>query len=85
VRSAQFDPDQAPLRPAGLASGSCGYRIDPEDAMSVQQTLLACGGIFLLSFFAIWALWFIERWRGNSAPKIDKLTGEIVKRGRPRA
>jgi hypothetical protein len=49
------------------------------------QAALSSGAIFLLAFFAIWALWFIERWRGNSAPKIDKLTGEIVKRGRSRA
>jgi hypothetical protein len=42
-----------------------------EDAMttSVEQAFLFCGGIFLLSFLAIWAFWFVERWRGDNAPK----------------
>jgi hypothetical protein len=34
------------------------------------STLLACGGIFALSFGAIWAFWFVERLRGASAPKL---------------
>lgn len=50
--------------------------------MSVLQTLLSCGLIFLLSFLAIWAFWFIEQWRGDSAPKVAELTSDIVKRGR---
>jgi hypothetical protein len=37
---------------------------------SVVPTFLACGGIFVLSFVTIWALWFVERWRGTSAPHI---------------
>jgi hypothetical protein len=42
-----------------------------EDAMtaSVEQAFLSCGGIFFLSFLAIWAFWFVERWRGDNAPK----------------
>ena len=34
------------------------------------STLLACGGIFILSFLAIWAFWFVDRLRGASAPKL---------------
>lgn len=53
--------------------------------MSVAlQAAVASGAIFLLAFLSIWAFWFIERWRGNAAPKIDELTGDIVKRGRSR-
>ncbi len=33
------------------------------------QAFLLCAGVFLLSFFAIWAFWFVERLRGDSAPK----------------
>jgi hypothetical protein len=36
---------------------------------NVEQAFLLCGGAFLLSFFAIWAFWFVERLRGDSAPK----------------
>jgi hypothetical protein len=36
-------------------------------ATTFVQTLLACGGIFLLAFFMIWAFWFVERLRGGSA------------------
>lgn len=35
---------------------------------SFVQTFLACGGIFVLSFVAIGAFWFLERMRGASAP-----------------
>lgn len=38
---------------------------------SVASTFAACGGIFVLSFVAIWALWFVERWRGASAPHVS--------------
>ncbi|MCR6734546.1 MAG: hypothetical protein NVV83_10890 [Afipia sp.] len=47
--------------------------------MSVQQTLLSCGAIFLLSFFAIWAFWFVERLRGDSAPKVAVLARDLLK------
>jgi hypothetical protein len=36
------------------------------------QTFLACGGMFLLAFFMIWAFWFVERLRGTSAPQLQK-------------
>ena len=36
-------------------------------AIGFAPTFLACGGIFLLSFFMIWAFWFVERLRGASA------------------
>ncbi|EKS39692.1 MULTISPECIES: hypothetical protein [Afipia] len=49
------------------------------------QAALSCAAIFILAFATIWAFWFVERWRGDSAPNIDKLTGDIVKRGRSRA
>jgi uncharacterized membrane protein len=39
---------------------------------SFAPTFLACGGIFFLSFFAIWAFWFVERWRGANAPQIAR-------------
>jgi len=32
------------------------------------QTFLACGGMFLLAFFMIWAFWFVERSRGARPP-----------------
>jgi hypothetical protein len=43
-----------------------------EDAMVTDpaQAFLACGGMFLLSFFMIWAFWFAERLRGTSAPQL---------------
>jgi hypothetical protein len=38
--------------------------------MSVNaQAFLLCGEVFLLSFVAIWAFWFVEKLRGNRAPK----------------
>jgi len=37
---------------------------------SFASTFLACGGIFVLSFVAIWAFWFAERLRGASAPHV---------------
>jgi uncharacterized membrane protein len=62
----------------------CEFRSAPEDAMSTsfQQAFLLCGAIFLLSFFAIWAFWFIERLRGDSAPKVAELARDILKRSR---
>jgi hypothetical protein len=38
--------------------------------MDFSPTFLACGGIFALSFVAIWAFWFVERLRGASAPHL---------------
>ena len=37
---------------------------------SFASTFLACGGIFALSFVAIWAFWYVERLRGASAPHL---------------
>jgi hypothetical protein len=37
---------------------------------TVGTTVLACFGIFLLPFVAIWAFWFVERLRGASAPHV---------------
>ena len=37
---------------------------------SYASTFLACGGIFVLSFVAIWAFWYVERLRGASAPHL---------------
>jgi uncharacterized membrane protein len=42
---------------------------------SFTSTFLACGGMFLLSFFAIWVFWFVERLRGASAPSMHHLSG----------
>jgi len=44
------------------------------------QAAVASGGIFVLAFVAIWAFWFVEQLRGNSAPKARDLTGDIVGR-----
>jgi uncharacterized membrane protein len=41
-------------------------------ATDFASTFLACGGIFLLSFFMIWAFWFVERLRGANAPQLGK-------------
>ena len=41
------------------------------------STFLLCGGIFVLSFVAIWAFWFVERLRGASAPSMSRLTGTL--------
>lgn len=46
------------------------------------QTALSCAAIICLTFAAIWAFWFVERLRGDSAPKVSRLTGNIVKRAR---
>jgi hypothetical protein len=45
-----------------------------EDVMATDsaQAFLACGGMFFLSFFMIWAFWFVERLRGTSAPQLQK-------------
>ena len=43
----------------------------------IASTFLLCGGIFALSFVAIWAFWFVERLRGDSAPSISRLTGTL--------
>jgi hypothetical protein len=66
-------------RPPSLQA--CEFRSDPEDAMSTTflQTFLLCGAIFLLSFLAIWAFWFIERLRGDSAPKVAVLAKDLLK------
>jgi hypothetical protein len=37
-------------------------------ATGFAPTILACGGIFLLSFFMIWAFWFVGRLRGARPP-----------------
>ena len=34
-----------------------------------EQAFLFCGEIFVLSFVTIWAFWFVEKLRGDSAPK----------------
>jgi hypothetical protein len=54
----RFEPRLRAINPPG------------EDVMATDfaSTFLACGGIFLLSFFMIWAFWFVERLRGTSAP-----------------
>jgi hypothetical protein len=44
------------------------------------QTFLACGGMFLLAFFMVWAFWFIERLRGAS-PQLHERSP--VAKGRP--
>ena len=41
---------------------------------SSVSTFVACGGMFVLSFFAIWAFWFVEKLRGDSAPQVADLT-----------
>jgi hypothetical protein len=47
--------------------------------MSVQLTFLSCAAIFLLAFFTIWAFWFVERLRGDSAPKVAVLARDFLK------
>jgi hypothetical protein len=37
-------------------------------ATGFAPTFLACGGIFLVPFFMIWAFWFVERLRGARPP-----------------
>jgi hypothetical protein len=53
---------------------SLGPEANWEDVMATDfaSTFLACGGIFLLSFFMIWAFWFVERLRGANAPQLAK-------------
>ncbi len=45
-----------------------------------MNTLLICAGLFALSFFAIWAFWFVEKLRGASAPKVATLVEPVVHR-----
>ena len=40
-------------------------------ATTFVPNFLACGGIFFLAFFMIWAFWFVER-LGGSAPQLKK-------------
>ena len=44
---------------------------------SFASTFLACGGIFILCFVAIWAFWFAERLRGTSAPTLLKVLPDV--------
>ena len=43
-----------------------------------MDTLLLCSGVFALSFLAIWGFWFVEKWRGDSAPKVVALAEPII-------
>lgn len=45
-----------------------------------MNTFLACAVIFALSFLAIWAFWFVEKLRGDSAPKVATLVEPVVHR-----
>ena len=47
-----------------------------EDLMTtnITSTFLMCGGIFVLSFAAIWAFWFVERLRGSECATPVKAT-----------
>lgn len=45
-----------------------------------MNTLLVCAGLFALSFLAIWVFWFVEKLRGDSAPKVATLVEPIVPR-----
>ena len=55
----------------GDYSNQCpGWMMESVMATTVSSTLLACGGMFALSFVAIWAFWFVERLRGDSAPRL---------------
>lgn len=38
-----------------------------------MNVFLFCAMLFVLSFAAIWAIWFIERMRGDGAPKVTAL------------
>jgi hypothetical protein len=42
-----------------------------EDSMN---SFLFCALIFICSFLAIWAFWFVEKLRGDSAPQVVDLT-----------
>jgi hypothetical protein len=42
-------------------------------ATGFAPTFLACGGIFLLSFFMIWAFWFVERLPRSERPPVGKV------------
>jgi hypothetical protein len=37
-----------------------------------MNVFLFCGGVFALAFAAIWAVWFVEKLRGDSAPKLNE-------------
>lgn len=45
-----------------------------------METLLLCAGVFALSFLAIWGFWLVERWRGDTAPKVVALADPIIVR-----
>src|SRR6478735_11676752 len=51
-----------------IETASDQYSLEDVMATGFAPTFLACGGIFLLSFFMIWAFWFVEQLRGASAP-----------------
>ncbi|MBR1287141.1 hypothetical protein JQ597_34320 [Bradyrhizobium sp. AUGA SZCCT0177] len=51
-----------------------------------MNVFLFCALIFVCSFVAIWAFWFVEKLRGDSAPQVVDLTAHRVRnelRGRP--
>ena len=43
-----------------------------------MDTLLLCSGVFALSFLAIWGFCFVEKWRGDSAPRVVALAEPII-------
>ena len=45
-----------------------------------MNTLLLCSGVVALSFLAIWAFAFVEKLRGDSAPKVATLVEPVVHR-----
>ena len=57
--------------PSKHKNSKADLRQSLEDAMSslAGETFLFCGGVFLLSFVAIFAFWAAERLRGGGAPR----------------
>jgi hypothetical protein len=57
-----------------IVTAGQGINTSWRDVMATDsaQAFLACGGMFFLSFFMIWAFWFVERLRGTSAPQLQK-------------
>jgi len=45
-----------------------------------MNPFLMCALIFVLSFAAIWAFWFLEKMRGASAPQARDLAASITPR-----
>ena len=66
------------------AFSSALLRVNRNKASAVwkdpMNVFLFCALLFVCSFVAIWAFWFVEKLRGDSAPQVVDLTAHRARR-----